>query len=233
MDKFEGVEINGNPTDLVVLQLKTGRYSKPQDELPGQWLKRAWEAISPAGKQQLTEAIHQALLNDSSQVRVEALVLLEVSPAMVNSTKLLEVAQNHLNLFEGLRHSYDPPHANRARDLVRMASASAQGSSAAAFRQKMAVHPEYGSAVLAGLAKHNPEWLLQNLTKVINPTLDPQWKRPDIVLYNLRGDLASLEKVVKTLATEYPESRPSLAKAITQNIKNSEWQKQLLNLVGH
>lgn len=233
MDIFEGVELTGNPADLFVLQLKTGRYNKAQDELPGQWLRRAWEAISPAGKQQLIEAIHHALLDDSPQVRAEALVLLEVSPAMVNPTKLLDVAQNHLHLFEGLRHAYDPPHANRARDLVRMASSAAQGSSAAAFRQKMVVHPEYGSAVLAGLAKHNPEWLLQNLTKVINPTLDPQWKRPDIVLYNLRGDLASLEKLVKTLANEYPESRPGLAKAITQNIKNSEWQKQLLDLVGH
>lgn len=62
MDRFEGVDLNENDIEAVVLeQLATGKYRGNFDNAPGDWLIRGWKSISVPGRRQMETAVYTPL----------------------------------------------------------------------------------------------------------------------------------------------------------------------------
>jgi len=151
------MEFTGDLTRLVADQLATGRYRGREDSAPGDWLARAWHALPADERPRLTAAIHAALTHADPQVRVEAVRLLDGNPRMADPERLLDLVEQHWDLFKGLRSPLDPPGVDRGSDLVRLVADRASGSRGTHFRKNMSRDPVYGIHVLAALADEEPD----------------------------------------------------------------------------
>ncbi len=231
MDKYDDIELNVNVDDLVVEQLKTGRYRDRYDSGPSDWLVRAWQNISPAGQQRLSEAIHRALLHESLEVRLGALSALDMCTDMIIPDMILEVATQHRHLFCGARYQGDPLTVDRGRDLLRITAAVAKGKPGRDFRRKMVKDPHYGVSVLASLAYQEPDWAAEHIHELVTPALDPHGTRLTMLVYNLQHRPDVLRRAVANLAARQPDSKARLAETIRTQVSEASLKAELLQLL--
>lgn len=232
MDKYDDIELNVHVDELVVEQLKTGRYRDRYDSGPSDWLVRAWQNISPTGQQRLSEAIHRALLHESLEVRLGALSALDMCTDMVIPDIILEVATQHGHLFCGARYKSDPVTVDRGRDLFRITAAVARGKEGTDFRHKMAKDPNYGVSVLASLAYQEPDWAAEHIHELVTPALDPQGTRLTVLVYNLQCRPAVLRRAVTNLAARQPDSKARLEETIRTQVSAAALRAELLQLLA-
>jgi len=228
---FEGMEFTGDLTRLVADQLATGRYRGREDSAPGDWLARAWHALPADERPRLTAAIHAALTHADPQVRVEAVRLLDGNPRMADPERLLDLVEQHWDLFKGLRSPLDPPGVDRGSDLVRLVADRASGSRGTHFRKNMSRDPVYGIHVLAALADEEPEWAAEHIHELVTPALDPHGMRLKVLVYNLRRRPAVLRKAVTVLAARQPACKARLTETIRAQVGAAALQAELLRLL--
>ncbi len=229
---FEGVDFTGDLYLLVVEQLAAGRYRGREDSAPGDWIDRAWRALPPAVQAQLTAAIHQALTHPDPEVRAGAVRLLDGNPRIADPQRLLDLAENHWELFRGLRGPLDPPDVDRGRALLQLAAHHASGLRGAQFRQRMALDPEYGICVLAALAENEPAWAAEHIHELAAPELDPHGARLTVLVYNLQRRPETLRQAAARLAGRYPGLMARLAQTIRAEVRSAALKKSLLRKIS-
>lgn len=230
--QFEGVDLSDmDLTELVINQLATGTHRAFADSSSGEWLVRAWQSLPPNGRTHLSAAVHQALQNDSPDIRVEALRTLDMCPQMADADTLLQLAQTRFDLFRGLRSRSDGMDVDRGRDFVQLTAHVATGSQGQAFRRQMALDPTYGMNVLASLVDEDVDWVLAHADELFNTTIDPDGVRLNIVFFNLRQNPPQLAQLVKQLAQAQPALHGRLRATIQSTIRDAPLQRQLLDLV--
>ncbi len=232
MDRFEGVDLNENNIESIVLeQLTTGKYRSKFDNAPGDWLIRAWKSISIPARRQIEAAVNQTLYHTDPAMRVEALATLDMATDMADPFVLVDLAENHFELFKGLQRESDPADKDRGRDFVRLTANVASDTHGDPFRHKMALDATYGSSVLAALARLEPHWTAEHASELVAKQLDPDGNRLNILIFNLRNNPQNLKAFVQNLAKQ-PDMNGRLRTTIQAKIRDEQLQQELLALVG-
>jgi len=230
MDSFEGVIFDDKLEDAIKDQLEWGTHRNREDSGPGDWVLRAWYAVSHEGKQKLSRIIHRMLLNDSLKVRLNALSVLDVCSPMVIPEILVDIAIYHFELFEGAHYPGISQDRDRGQDLLHLAAAHGKDKLADAFRRKAAMDKEYGSSVLISLVESDSTWTLKNLKKIINPEIDPEGTRLHILVKGLKPNSQKLQQAIKELIRIHPPWSKKLADILQQELKNPKIYLKLLDL---
>lgn len=228
MTKFDGVDFDGDLTQLVFDQLATGMHRGREDSAPGDWLDRAWHALLPAERPPLTAAIHRALTHPNPEVRSEAVRLLDGNPSMADPQIVLDLVEQQWHLFKGLRGPLDPPGVDRGHTMAQLAAHLATGPRGVRFRQTMAHDPVYGINVLAALAENEPAWAAEHIHELVAPELDPSGARLNVLVFNLQRQPALLHRAVANLAARQPNIRARLAQVICESVNSARLRAQLL-----
>jgi hypothetical protein len=232
-DCFEGVDL-GLTVDLdqlVAIQLSKGQYSGEQDQSPSDWLIRAWGKLSPEGQDCLSSSVHRVLLHESPTVRAEAVRTLDVCSHMAQPQLLLYLAEHHFDLFRGVRRAEDPPDMDRGSDFVQLVCAVAGGAEGSRFRREMAFDPTYGGDVLPSLVRHEPDWVVDHIARLVHLDLDPLGFRLQLLLSRLQGNTDRLRRVVANLAGKGPALRARLRMLLRRQIHCPELYAELLALM--
>lgn len=234
MVKFDKVIFDSNVNQLVLEQFATGKHRGPSDTAPSDWVVRAWQALPAQAASWVASAVHNALLDTSPVVRAEALRTLDLAPKMMDVSFLLDVVQNHFDLFRGLKRSGDSANTDRGRDLVQLVAGGATGQHGRLFRRQMAIDPNYGIYVLAMLTREDADWVIQNSSQLVNQKIDSGGKRLEIILFNLRKNETQLKQFVKVLIENNLVDNSHLTRAIQTKIRDTSLQHKLLSeIVNH
>jgi hypothetical protein len=228
LTKFDGVDFNGDLTQLVFDQLATGMYRGREDSAPGDWLDRAWHALPAAEQPLLTAAIHRALAHPNPEVRSEAVRLLDGNPSMANPEYLLDLVERQWDLFKGLRGPLDPPGIDRGHAMAQLAAHLATGPRGVHFRQTMARDLVYGMDVLAALAENETAWAVEHIHELVAPELDPSGTRLNVLVVNLQRRPALLRRAVANLVARQPNIQARLAQVISESVNSARLRAQLL-----
>jgi hypothetical protein len=228
---FEKVSFNGDLIQLVTEQLATGKYRGREDSAPGDWLARAWHALPRTERSHLTAAIHQVLTHSNPQVRAEAVRLLNGNRCMADPQRLLNLVEQHWDLFRGLRGPQDAPGIDRGCDLVQLVADRVRGSHGAYFRQTMALDPVYGIHVLAALAEEDTVWTAEHIHELVTPELDPNGSRLNVLVYNLQQWPEAMQNALANLAGRQPALKERLAQVIRSEVRSSELRNELLQIL--
>ena len=228
MTTFDGVDFSGDLAQLVFDQLAKGMHRGREDSAPGDWLDRAWHALPPAERSPLTAAVHQALTHPNPAVRSEAVRLLDGNPSMANPTCLLELVEQHWDLFKGLRGPLDSPEVDRGHAMAQLTAHHAAGPRGELFRQTMARDPVYGENVLAALAYEETSWVIEHIHELVTPELDPNDVRLNVLVFNLQQQPAMLRRAVANLLDRQPNLRERLAQVIRASVRSRRLRANLL-----
>ncbi len=229
--EVEGVRLGPDWDRQVMDQLRVGLHRDKWDSGPADWLIRAWEALPAAGRERLSDAVHEALLHSEPKVRLRALGAIDMCSRMGQPDKLLKVASEHFELFRGLRQHNEPPDRDRGRTLVRLTAALVEGDQGRAFRRAMACDPVYGADVLAAQARSDPEWVLDHLRELLDPALDPRGHRLDILVFNFRTSAGRLRRLVEELSGRERWPAELCAKVLRQHVRDEGRLRELLALL--
>ena len=126
----------------------------------------------------------------------------------------------------------DPPDFDRGRDLIRIASAVAQGKKGDEFRHKMVKEPSYGNSVLLSLARREPDWVLRHLSEIVNPRIDPEGKRVHILIAGLKSFPEHLYQAIVLLAKQESAFHLHLNQAIEREVREPDLRTLLLESVS-
>ncbi|MBN1617732.1 tetratricopeptide repeat protein [Candidatus Dojkabacteria bacterium] len=199
---FDDVDLSIDLEEKVIEHLRTGCYSQKFDSGPSDWFERIInrETIAPSIKCKLREIINNALVNPDSEVRAFALSTLDVCRALQIEPLMVRLIINNWHIFTGLRKKDDPDDRDRGSDALRLlTSISSFMDEGFYFAKKLAIDKVYGSSVLAGLAHYKPDWVIDNIDKIITDDLDPEGKSLDIIFFNLDNNVDRLKAIVKKL----------------------------------
>lgn len=221
-------DTQSNTEALVVKQLAEGTYRHAGDSAPSDWVARVWQDLPSKEAGWVAMAVHNALLHETPTIRAEALRTLDIAPKMANGYFLLDVVQNHFDLFRGLQRKGDSPNADRGRDLVLLTAGVVSGELAHDFRRTMATDPDYGLHVLASLTQKDVDWVVENGAKLVNDQLDPTGVRLGVILFNLRKDEKRLTQLVKNIGGSGVVDNGRLTTTIQNKIKDKTLQDKLL-----
>lgn len=228
MTIFDGVDFSGDLAQLVFDQLATGMHRGREDSAPGDWLDRAWHALTAAERPPLTAAIHQALTHPNPEVRSEAVRLLDGNPSMADPATLLDLVEQHWDLFRGLRGPLDAPEVDRGHAMAQLAAHHGAGPRGERFRQAMARDPVYGVNVLAALAEEETAWAVEHIHELVNPELDPTGVRLNVLVFNLQRQPAMLRRAVANLLDRQPNLRERLGQVIRACVRSRRLRAALL-----
>ena len=233
MTQFENVAFNSSPTtkQLITDQLERGLHRGRGDSAASDWVVRAWQALPAKEAGWVADAVHDALTHPDPTVRAEAVRALQIAPRMADPDSLLNLAQNQMHLFRGLRRDEDSPNKDRGSDFVQLVASVAEGAKGRAFRRQMARDRQYGLHVLAALTQDEPEWVVAQSAVLLNPTIDPDGTRLNVVLFNLRHDPDRLQQLVTQLHREGVVGRERLLSAVRAKLRPS-LQQTLLDLLA-
>ncbi len=229
--EVRGVRLGPDWDEQVAEQLRVGLHRDKWDSGPADWLIRAWDALPPAGRERLSDAVHRALLHAEPAVRLGALSTLDMCSKMGQPDKLLKAASEHFELFRGLRKRNDPPDRDRGRTLVRLTAALVEGDEGRAFRRAMAFDPVYGAGVLAAQARRDPEWLLDHLWELLDPALDPHGHRLDVLVFNFRSSAGRLRRLLDELSDRDRWPAERCAKVLRKHVRDEDLLRQMLALL--
>lgn len=227
---FEGVDFESDVMHLVQVQLNNGIYRGKLDDASGDWLIRAWQALPQKEAQTMATAVNQCLINDSPDIRAEAVRTLDMCPEMADPTILLDLAKNRFELFRGLRRSSDSPQVDRGRDFVQLTASLASGDRGRDFRRQMAKDPVYGMNVLAALTQDDADWVVSHANELLNAQIDPDNSRLNIVIFNLRKKPQQLTQLVTNLAIQ-KGNNGRLQSTIQAKIRDPQLQATLLAIL--
>lgn len=207
------VDANTDWDKLVIQQLQLGIYREKMDSNHSEGLAHIWRSLAQQNQLSLEAAVYRALTHANPTVRYGALQLVRSTFKQVQYDKIQLLAAQYLELFR------DVNGRDRQSDLISLA-ASAPNEKGQTFRRQMAVDPEHGKFVLAALAKHDPNWIVENGWALFNQTLDSDGKRLDIAVAHLsRNNPSILKQLVDQLAQK-PAIRARLASTIEQTVRD-------------
>lgn len=222
-----GVRV-GPSTDLTSLLRRqivdggvlAGRYDDSPE--PGIWSLFA-AAKGTSLEARLVEAVRRLLTDSDAHVRSGAVGLVQAYAEKFQASDLLRVLADQPNLFEGVTAKTDEP--DLAWGLLRaMAGASNWSPEVTERLRSAALEFPYGSAVLAGLVSHDPDWAIQHAQELIGD----QPARARIVLYRLKGP-GQRERLVRAIPKESPQLRKVMADAVAEEIKDPAEKQRLLS----
>ena len=234
MSTFDGVDF-GPEVDvegLVLTQLRLGLYRRRIDDSPSSWLEAAWRHLPAPERQRVGAAVHSLLTHPEPEVRLGALSVLDRCGRMWDEKRIVDVATEHLELFRGIRKDHDPPHKDRGKDLVRMASAVRLDDRTDEFCRQMALTADYGQQVLAALAQHQPQWLMENVVEIVAKGGDRLASRIDSIVFAWRYRSDRLSEMARRLLAAAPDHRRHLETAIEAHVAHREERAELLALVA-
>jgi hypothetical protein len=224
-----GVQV-GLSTDLPALlrrqiadgSVLAGKYDDSPE--PGIWSLFA-AAKGTRLEARLVEAVRSLLTDPDAHVRSGAVGLAQAYAEKFQAPDLLRVLAGHPNLFEGVTGKTGEP--DLAWGLLRaMAGASNWNPEVTERLRSAALEFPNGSAVLAGLVSHNPDWAIQHAEALIGD----QPARARIVLFRLKKP-EQRERLVRAIPKESPRLRDLISAAIPEEIKDPTERQKLLQLL--
>jgi hypothetical protein len=199
-----------------------GRYDDSPE--PGIWSLFA-AAKGTTLEPRLVQAVRSLLTDPDTRVRSGAVGLAQAYAEKFEAQDLLRVLADNPKLFEGVR--VRPGEPDLAWGLLRAMAASANWNSAVFERLRSAalVFPN-GSAVLAGLVSHDPEWAIEHAQELIGDDL----ARAQIVLFRLKSP-DQRERLVRAIPMESPRLRELIRTAVSEEVKDPSEKQRLLRLL--
>lgn len=228
----DGVDV-GPDTDVVALlrrQLVAADvWTRPQDQGPqdGVWRAMSAAAGTPV-ENRLVDALQTLMVDDDTDVRGQAIGLAEHYASQLEPTRLLALLTEHPDLFEGVRSSGSSPEdPDLAWGLLRVMAASPSSDQAVRDRiRTAATDPQHGTRVLAGLARHDPDWVAEHAPELVQG----ERGRAAILLFNLDTP-ERREQLVRSLASASPEARAEVGHAVAQHVRDEDEQQHLQSLL--
>lgn len=224
-----GVRV-GPSTDLRALLRKqlidgsvlAGRYDDSPE--PGIWSLFA-AAKGTALEPRLVEAVVGLLIDSDPRVRAGAVGLAQAYAEKFQAADLLTALSNHRTLFEGVIDKTGEP--DLAWGLLRAIAGSSNWSPAVTDRlRSAALEFPNGSAVLAGLVSHDPDWAIEHAQELIGDQLN----RARIVLFRLK-EPDQRQRLARAVPNESPRLRELLTSAVSEEVKDPEERKRLMQLL--
>jgi hypothetical protein len=223
---INGVRV-GPSTDLGALlrqqlldgSVLAGRYDDSPE--PGIWSLFA-AANGTALEPRLIEAVLHLLTDPDPRVRAGAVGLAQAYAEKFQASDLLRTLASNPKMFEDVSGVNEDP--DLAWGLLRAIAGSSNWTPEVVTRLRSAVieFPN-GSAVLAGLVSHDPDWVIEHAPEVIGDQLS----RARIVLFRLK-EPNQRQRLVSAVPAESPALRRLLASAISDEVKDPEESKQLI-----
>jgi hypothetical protein len=176
-------------------------------------------------ERRLVQAVRTLLTDSDPGVRSGAVGLVQAYADRFQGPDLLEVLVDHPEMFEGVAMKTGEP--DLAWGLLRAMAGSSNWTPAVAERLRgAALEFPNGSAVLAGLVNHEPDWAIQHAQELIGDQLT----RARIVLFRLK-EPNQREQLVRATSKESPKLRELLAQAAAEEIKDPAERQRLIQLL--
>ena len=199
-----------------------GRYDESPE--PGIWSLFA-AAKGTTIEPRLVQAVKDLLTDPDNRVRSGAVGLAQAYAEKFRGPDLLEVLINHPKMFQGVPGRTGEP--DLAWSLLRAIAATTDWSPAVTERlRSAALEFPNGSAVLAGLASHDPDWAISHAQELIGDQAD----RARILLFRLKLP-DQRERLIRAIPRESPQLRTLMAGAVSTEVKDLAERQRLLQLL--
>jgi hypothetical protein len=165
------------------------------------------------------------LMDPDVQVRSGIIDVIQQFPNLFDAARLVRALDSNPQMFRNV--SNNPSKPNLEIGLLRAAAANPSRDPSVISRLRGAASdPQTGQWVLAGVARNDSEWVLENLSAVVNGDL----QRAKIVVFRLK-DSPLLERLVRLVPRESPRLRNLIAAAIATEVKDPKESQYLLDLL--
>lgn len=227
---LNGVDLGVEFEDKLVMHLRTGCYAGPYDSV-GDWPESIVKSptLSPLIKRLLVDILHRCLTHPDPVVRIAAVGILDTSAVLRDDRQIVLRMVPNWPLFAGLQGPDDSQIKDRGLDAIHMLAARANAlDEGRDFIRNMAFDSTYGGSVLAALTNYDPDWVVDNIERLITLELDPKCMRLAIIFYNMKDDKERPVCIIQRLRGKMPNEK--LDAAIGE-FKSSEMFNTLHNLL--
>jgi hypothetical protein len=224
----------GPQTDLVSLlrrqMLEGSVWSVFRDQGPEEGLDWAMAAVqSTSLESRMTDAVMQLLLDADRTVRSRSVILAKSFASRFSSEDLLQLLEEHPELFEGVKPSTGGDDPDLAWGLLEAMSGHPVVKDRVRDRlRKAALDPQEGSRVLAALTRDDRDWVLQHATQLVAGNS----LNAEIILANL-AEAAHRQAFVQQFRTQSINTRRVISAAIDATIEKPDERSRLKALTSH
>lgn len=174
----------------------------------------------------LMKALWSLLTDDDQKVRSGAVSMVLHYAERFDPSELLTLLETNPGLYKDLPANQDPE-LDLDWTLLRAVAASPTKDPRVIERLREAVKdPAKGIWVLAGVASHDPDWVIKHAQEVVRD--EPA--RARIVLYRLK-EPEQRERLIRAVPRESPRLRQTMAAAVAENVKDPVEKQRLLSLL--
>jgi hypothetical protein len=176
-------------------------------------------------ERRLVQAVETLLTDSDPRIRSGAVGLAQAYAEKFQASDLLKVMVDHPDMFEGVAIKTGEP--DLAWGLLRAMAGSSNWTPTVAKRLRAAaLEFPNGSAVLAGLVSHDPDWAINHAQELIGDEL----ARARIILFRLK-EPRQREQLVRATSKESPKLRELLAAAAVEEVKDPAERQRLIQLL--
>lgn len=218
----------GPQTDFVSLlrrqMLEGSVWSVHRDQGPEEGLDWAMAAVKATElESRMTDAVMQLLTDSNLSVRSHAVTLAKNFASRFSSPDLLNVLQNHTELFEGVKSIADSDDPDLAWGLLEAMSQHPLSSDKVRDRLRgAALDSTNGSRLLAALTQDDTHWVLAHGVELTTANL----LNAEIILANLTKEAERLQ-FVRAFRKQPSVLRRGVLTAIEESTDDPEQQRRL------
>jgi hypothetical protein len=232
---FDGIEVSDSSEMAALLRRQFSSSilpGKTTDQGPEEALWRLFHSIEDTNFEKVfVDALLQLLTDPDVATRTSAVALAQDIAEKLDPARLLALLDEHPTLFNNVNplgsSKLDFQGDDLAWGLLRAIAGHRTSNDKVLTRLKAAVRdPQNGARVLAGLTASDPDWVLRNLTELI----DQEPKRASIVLNNL-PDPARRKDFAAAASHSSPSGRAAAVNAVKEMIKEPDERVLLLSLL--